>query len=751
MRWPRSAPRSAPWGAPWGTPRGPLRPRLPRADLNALRASDLFDAAWYAGRHPDVALSGLDPAEHYLWLGHRLGRSPSPRFDAAAYLAADDAVARSGAEPLLHFLRRGRAEGRRATPLADPLLPAPSGARPTLNWVTNPDNAGWAYGNNARSLAAHMPGFEHRFDASEPADAALHFDVRVFGMRGRLGTRCVLRVGGPRPIRLAYGDDRARLQADLAGFDAVIVLNRALLADLSPLHPAVHLIPNALDLDAWRPGPRPPLDGTRPFTLGFAGNLTTPAERALKGLDLAEAAARLAGARLLTLAKGDGQIPREAMPEAFFGAIDALLHPVGPGKEGCSNVIMEALALGVPVITTRDAGFHAETIADGEGLLYASRDAGSLAAAVRRLQGDASLRERMSEHGRRFALLHHDVRRTAPLYARLLAPPAARDGRRIAFVPFWSPPEAFASARLRCLQPARLLGGGATVAPVPPPGADAAVVSQLASDATVAALLADPGLPVAYDLCDRYFDDDRIVGGVHARARFHALAARAEVIVTSTLALKREVLGLGLERAVVHLPDGIDYGAEGRAPPSDPSGPLLWFGNPGRGNFDSARWMIDAAAARGRAVRLIARRDHFAHLGRTVDPAFHAYAEACEDWDAATFPDRLRAASVALLASAPEEPGKSPNRLVTAAAHGVPALVSGLPAAAALLRRAGLAWAVVEDEAGLAAGLDRLESPAERALYLGRLQPLIEAELGREATRARYEALAEAHLPPRLH
>jgi glycosyltransferase involved in cell wall biosynthesis len=40
--------------------------------------SDFFDADWYLSRYPDVALSGMNPAEHYQWLGRRLGRSPGP-------------------------------------------------------------------------------------------------------------------------------------------------------------------------------------------------------------------------------------------------------------------------------------------------------------------------------------------------------------------------------------------------------------------------------------------------------------------------------------------------------------------------------------------------------------------------------------------------------------------------------------------------------------------------------------------------
>ena len=33
-----------------------------------------FDPDWYLSRYPDVALSGLDPVDHYHWLGRRLGR-----------------------------------------------------------------------------------------------------------------------------------------------------------------------------------------------------------------------------------------------------------------------------------------------------------------------------------------------------------------------------------------------------------------------------------------------------------------------------------------------------------------------------------------------------------------------------------------------------------------------------------------------------------------------------------------------------
>lgn len=48
-------------------------------EIAALRASGTFDEAWYLREYPDVARTGLDAAEHYLWLGRRLGRAASRR------------------------------------------------------------------------------------------------------------------------------------------------------------------------------------------------------------------------------------------------------------------------------------------------------------------------------------------------------------------------------------------------------------------------------------------------------------------------------------------------------------------------------------------------------------------------------------------------------------------------------------------------------------------------------------------------
>ena len=81
-------------------------------DVERIRRSGLFDADWYLRQYPDVKALGMDPAEHYLWLGAKLGRHPGPKFDGAAYLSLNEDVAEQGLNPLLHYVECGRDEGR---------------------------------------------------------------------------------------------------------------------------------------------------------------------------------------------------------------------------------------------------------------------------------------------------------------------------------------------------------------------------------------------------------------------------------------------------------------------------------------------------------------------------------------------------------------------------------------------------------------------------------------------------------------
>jgi len=87
------------------------------SDGALIMKSELFDRDWYVDQYMDVGRIDMDPLHHYVWLGARLGRSPSQKFCTRSYLEAHPDVARAGINPLVHYLRRGHIENRRIFPV----------------------------------------------------------------------------------------------------------------------------------------------------------------------------------------------------------------------------------------------------------------------------------------------------------------------------------------------------------------------------------------------------------------------------------------------------------------------------------------------------------------------------------------------------------------------------------------------------------------------------------------------------------
>ena len=50
--------------------------RVSYEEIMALMSSGAFDSSWYLATYPDVRLLNMDPAEHYLWIGQKIGRRP---------------------------------------------------------------------------------------------------------------------------------------------------------------------------------------------------------------------------------------------------------------------------------------------------------------------------------------------------------------------------------------------------------------------------------------------------------------------------------------------------------------------------------------------------------------------------------------------------------------------------------------------------------------------------------------------------
>jgi len=306
------------------------------------------------------------------------------------------------------------------TGAADPAFHLP-GNKTRINWVIGgPSSKGWAYENNARRLIEKMPEFEHVINDEDYADCAIYFDTIIHKKYKKQSGREILRLGGPNPVRREYGTNPEAIAEGLSNFDAIVALSRELkcLAEMSSA--TVKMAPNGVDLTRYRPAIGRSLKAEAEFTVGFAGNCKNEMERAFKGLDILEDAVSHTGVKLLALQKGKNQIPHERMVEDFYHKIDCLVHPVGPGKEGCSNVVMEALACGVPVITTRDCGFHGDMLIDGVNVLFCERTAESIAEKINTLRSDLALCYRLSASGAKFARVHHDLNVVANSFRKVI-------------------------------------------------------------------------------------------------------------------------------------------------------------------------------------------------------------------------------------------------------------------------------------------------------------------------------------------
>ena len=101
-------------------------------------------------------------------------------------------------------------------------------------------------------------------------------------------------------------------------------------------------------------------------------------------------------------------------------------------SEGLSNVLLESMAAGVPVVTT-PVGGSPEAVVDGEtGFLVPTRNPGALARAIDPLLADAGLARRIGQAGRRRIVEHFSLdgmaRATERLYRSLLVRRRFEDG-----------------------------------------------------------------------------------------------------------------------------------------------------------------------------------------------------------------------------------------------------------------------------------------------------------------------------------
>lgn len=620
----------------------------------------------------------------------------------------------------------------------------------SINWVIGPpDNIGWAYGNNAKRLSERLKDYDNRISDTQSSDIAVYFDALVAERFPVQARRSILRIGGPRPLDRLYGDDVEAMRAGFEKFDAIIALNNDLYLRASKAHPNVHLIPNALDLSKWTPKARK-VSEDRPFTVGFAASLKSSAEAEVKGLAIAEGAARRIGARLLRTSKGEAQITHDRMLVDFYSKIDVLVHPCAPGREGTSNVIMEAMALGIPVITTVHAGLHGELISDGKNGLIRDRDELEFAEAIAMLQRDQRLAKKIGAEARVFAEAHHDIKLAAAAYQGVIKQTFAAkkategDRRKVAFVPFWEPMEAFGSSRLRALYPSKYVqaSGKFDVCIGYADDADIVVVVQMCGDDILEQLNANKNQFLVYDVCDKYYENGRVFKHlkppVDSIVRFNELVERADLVIVPTRELKAEIASRAPHKPVKYIAEPADYGAQTLPVHSMDSKTVLWFGNPDRGNFESAKWMLERLRDRhGFKLAIVSRKSFF--------KKYPEFLPDCEDWSLEAMEAGFEKASLCVVSADPAEQAKSPNRFIAAMMQGIATLSCTSPAVSEILEGTGHRFADVTTEAELDRAIGKLRKDDFRELYVRRVQRVLSQEFGEKAVGAQYVDLFQRH------
>jgi len=79
---------------------------------NLIGGSGLFNIEWYLKNCPELSGLPINPIEHYLSVGYKMGLNPSEKFNGNLYMERYPDVAQEGVNPLVHYILFGKDEGR---------------------------------------------------------------------------------------------------------------------------------------------------------------------------------------------------------------------------------------------------------------------------------------------------------------------------------------------------------------------------------------------------------------------------------------------------------------------------------------------------------------------------------------------------------------------------------------------------------------------------------------------------------------
>ena len=286
-------------------------------------------------------------------------------------------------------------------------------------------------GEQARALAQrlaarHVHGI-HAYFAHTPA-AVAEFAGRCLGMPFGFSVHA----------KDARKVEPAALHARAARARCVVACNDDVAGHLREGAAPVHLVPHGVDLDRFRPVER---STHQPLRVLAVGRLVQK-----KGFDVlidALAAARhdftlrivgdgperdALGSRIAAHALGDrvvfaGACTHADLP-AEYSAADVVVVPsvvdADGDRDGLPNVVLEAMASGLPVVATDIGAIGRAVIDRGTGLVVPAGSAAGLAAALATLAADRELRLRLGRDARMAVAQRYALRSCVDRFARVL-------------------------------------------------------------------------------------------------------------------------------------------------------------------------------------------------------------------------------------------------------------------------------------------------------------------------------------------
>jgi glycosyltransferase involved in cell wall biosynthesis len=295
-----------------------------------------------------------------------------------------------------------------------------------------PDMPGWAYDNRADKIREYLSG-EYDFSKTYYDGAALLPERERAGFLKWEKYDCVfpffwrhLQWLGTYPDMdkamtgvfsfKSWEAERDEFVKEINRYRALVVNSYDLFLEIRKRHPNVFYTPNGVDENIFCP--RKQARGSQEdFVVGWAGNPDYSHSGSVdhKGYHtiFLPAVQAMDGVELKTALRGEGQIPHDEMP-GFYQELDAYVSV--SASESSPNPILEALATGIPVITT--AKGSADLVQDGYNGLIIERDQASLQKAIQRLREDTALKQKLAGNARQSILDNWTYRKVMVNYKK---------------------------------------------------------------------------------------------------------------------------------------------------------------------------------------------------------------------------------------------------------------------------------------------------------------------------------------------